>query len=247
MLEKKPMLGVAFIFTSLLSLLAVGCVPVVDTPRYQQPRALDVDEFLKNKKVCSKKESEQEFTDEAKANVHNIEQEIETKNLEYIDCDGKVTARDYGPVDNLRKLIPVAAPVGMSATLNFVEIENARTCSVSRVDAGEGEGKEYNGDSFLESIFTRAWRSGAIKLWVTDSEYKFFEQTNLADGANVVHIRYFGKCIEYRHDRNEKMGESFNCLKAEVLASRAMTIHLKIKRPRVDGVHRIDRCYKKPS
>lgn len=236
-------------FSTLSALTGCGGSKV-NVPKYQAPKMPDFSK-LRELTTCSKKESEQTFSSEALANRVVIEDQIETKDIEYIDCDGKVTRRTHGPIGSVTKVLDLAPPQGLSEEINFVEIENQRTCVVIRADVVPDselldeielpDGKKLK----IGTPFTKVGRSGAIKLSITDTNLKLFNQLNVTDGANAVQVRYLGKCIEYRNDRDEKLGESRNCARADLISTLNLVIDLKISRPEVSGVHRVNQCKNK--
>jgi hypothetical protein len=63
---------------------------------------------------------------------------------------------------------------------------------------------------------------------------------------NIVEIKYLGKCLKYRDakDRNDKLGDSYNCLEGEELAKKSILIEVKIARPEALGTYQEKKCDK---
>lgn len=92
------------------SLLLTACPAKIEIPTYEPPKLPDLGGILGNKTTCKKKASAQTFSSEATRNTVVIEDQIESKDREYIDCDGKVKSKSHGPTRTVGKTIPVPAP-----------------------------------------------------------------------------------------------------------------------------------------
>lgn len=186
--------------------------------------------------TCDKKDSEMTFSKEALENTVAIEDTIDAKDIEYIDCDKKVT-KTHGPVRNLNKSIWIEPPPQLKSSVNYILVSNQRTCAAGFVDT------EKN-DTSRELVYSSLEDSGRIKLKLSGSKDKLPYYTNVKEGNNIIKIQYYGKCLKYRENTDPKTRDSIKCEKAEELGSKEVLLKVRINLIAVPGVDRIDNCRK---
>ena len=148
--------------------------------------------------ACDKKDSEQPaVSSQVLANKSVIEDQIESKDLEYVNCDGKMIAELHGPVRKLEKSFEIAAPSYLIEPVKYVSIQNFRTCATQVFDVSE---KTFSEFSSLDS-------TGKISVAVSDENMKMGIRLNVHDGANVLKIRYFGKCLKQKSEKDSAAKE----------------------------------------
>lgn len=219
-----------------------------ESPVLDSDPQIDLDK-LREKLVCSKEESEQDWTQEALDNRIVVKAKAEYKDIEYVNCDGEVVRRDKGYDSAMvEKKVRIAPPEDLSQTVSFAEISNARTCMSWKEEAAETktlsdevllpDGTEIK----LLSDSIRLSETGEALLTLTTRWFKDPVKVNVKKGLNLVTVRYFGKCLEYRKDINENLGDDHNCLNAEWLATKQLAIDLKVELIGVDGMRRVSVC-----
>lgn len=240
--------------------LAVSCFTACGVPKSPStkipdfkldPKISDLFDSLKN--TCDKKDSELPLHQLDPKETLVVKGKVESMDIVNVDCDGKRTSDGHGPVRYFMQFLTVEAPVGLKEKVNFVQIENLRTCSEQRIDAKE--------DKFLEEqvipvpdqeaihipgpTFTALGVSGKLKVYLSDSPVKFSPfYLNVHDKNNVINITYYGKCLKYKEVVNEKLGDADNCVEAEVLAQTQFLVSVQVDRPEVSGVHINNTCRK---
>src|SRR5262249_30211263 len=160
-----PIIGTAFMLTA--------CPKKVEIPEFHPPAFPDF-EILKAKRACSKPESTQNIAAAALKSATLITDRVESQDIQYLNCDGKVVAKKHGPVRPVHKVLSVEAPRGNPEGLSYIEVENTRTCSIYRVDVKEDRAPQ---DRFemtdgrkirINSPLTKIDQSGVVKLSLTD-------------------------------------------------------------------------------
>lgn len=213
------------------------------------PAKMDVEPSLKDLMTCSKKESEQTFSKKALSHRILIQDKVVNKDIETVDCNGKVVSRAHGPVSSVIKTVTIRAPRNLTDTVDYIEITNQRTCTVLQVGAVEDEALQDiyvlpNGKKLkLPLTSTQASTTGEIKLVITDQAFRLFNQLNVRDGENAVQIRYFRKCFAY--EKNRALDEVPKCTDGDLIATKDLVIDLDVKRPEADGVKKISQCDRK--
>jgi hypothetical protein len=239
---------ISLIVTAVM-VLACDTDPTIKMPA--DPTMPDLNaEVMKSFKVCDKAESTKQLTKDSFANQILLEDRIESKNYEVQNCKGEIIEKGYGPVRIYKKRKEIAAPEDLSQSVTFIEVENKRTCSKYRIytsanaflpeEVDLGNGQKIK----LPILNTEAQPDGTINLLLTDSIYKFFNATHLANGKNLIQIRYFGNCLDNNRVQKANLQVSHSCETAELIASKDLQIELKIDRPRVDGVEKTSKCSK---
>ena len=181
--------------------------------------------------TCDKKDSEMTFSKEALDNTASVEDTINVKDIEYIDCDQKVT-KTHGPVRSLNKSIWIEPPPHLKSLVNYILVSNQRTCAAGFVDA------EKN-DTSVELVYSSLEDSGRIKLKLSGSKTKLPYYTNVHEGNNILKIQYYGKCLKYRENTDPKTRDSIKCEKAEELGTKEVLIKVRINLIEVGGTDRI--------
>lgn len=230
-----------------------ACSVKTETTKIESPK-IDIPNFDKilSTFVCNKSDSEQPSlsADDLSQKIV-VEDQIETKDLEIVDCEGKVT-KSHGPERNLSKVVEIAAPE-LSEDVTFVKIENSRTCVETITNSKEDSKLTQqeidlpNGEKIQIPMFSsEVDRSGKILLNMTDSlERDILQRLNVLDGANVIKITYFGKCLKFKAGKSVTDGSnSSTCESAKVLMTEQRLIEVKINRPEVTGIKKINACSK---
>ncbi len=193
-------------------------------------------EVSKYTSTCLKEESTQELDEKEKVDLETnkivLSDKIETKNFEILDCKDKVKKHGAGPARSFTAAIQIPAP-DLASQLRSVEIESARTCSLISVDALSESLTGVTGTADKKSKYkinanfnlSEATKSGELKLLLTDSATRSFNYVNIADGKNVLEIRYLGE-------------------KSEVLLKTKILVELQVERKKVDVVQKVKQCAK---
>lgn len=206
--------------------------------------------------TCDKKESEQPaLSSEILQRKIIVEDQIESKDLEYIGCDGKVLKTTHGPDHDLFKVVTIEAPENLPEKVQYVSVENFATCAVHKFDAKDANVKGDqiilpDGKTFtIPTISSTAERSGKMAIQISDTTMKLGFNLNVHDGGNVLKIRYFGKCAKLR-TQADKIGKAsddsyLNCEQDNEIGSKDIFLEVKVNRPEVAGKKQIIDCEKK--
>jgi hypothetical protein len=197
--------------------------------------------------ACMKPEAEQTISPEAKQNAFLLEEEIEVQDMEYVDCDGKLLSKDHGPIRSFNRLVTVEAPASIAQDVTAIEIENPRTCmKVQATTEGANASGKVKVDDMTEVDLTKARaanslttfdKTGRLSLAVSDTPLQVIPwQLSLADGANAIQIRYYGRCLETQPDDKTK------CARAELLATKEALLTLKLTHQEIPGVKPVRLC-----
>lgn len=190
-------------------------------------------------KTCDKKDSEQpQVSNEVLVNKSVIEDQIDSQKMQIVDCDNKVTFEKVGPVRSHSSKVKISAPEDLEGKVNFVSIENHRTCETIQIKS--------TARSVAFDLVQAADEAGNVNLNVSESDMKLFGfALSVHEGNNVLTVRYYGKCLVYKKVINSKYGDEANCEKAEELGSKMAYLELHINRPLIDGIRTTDGCFKK--
>ena len=223
--------------------LFFSCIPVIPKPVKTELKPMpkfEIDpgtlEFMKKMFVCNKTDSEMalaNFNNESTVAVEGTEtlQEVETT-----DCDGKVT-KSISLVERFKQSIDISPDTELTQQLNFMSVENVRTCATIKISAVEqAKFEDLKNEKLLPGLTpfgkdSSASIVGDAQIVLFDSPIKR-EQTdlNVSNGNNVLKIRYFGKCLKYAEKIDDKKTDSKNCLEAEVLAEKQILLKVSITR-----------------
>ncbi|MDG0816482.1 hypothetical protein [Bdellovibrio svalbardensis] len=240
-----------FLSTSIIAGCNVAKVPDVKVPDVKLDA--DTEKLLSSMYTCDKKDSELDLSRFDQRDALIVRDKIESKQLVFVDCKGNKTAFGMAPTRKLNQFITVEAPSELKEKVNFVQIENSRTCSVQKVDAKddsllEEQIIEVSGQDPIKlpgPTSTALGISGKMKILLSDDTMKFASlYLNVHDNNNTLKISYYGKCLKYRDVKNEKLGESYNCLEADLLGETQMLVSVKIERPEVAGTVERNTCTK---
>jgi hypothetical protein len=243
------------IISGLLAVLTISCQPStrkLDMNAMMNPDLANKLKEIEMTKTCDNQVNTVNLPKELMDNSQSIEAEIATKDLEHVDCKGNITWKGHGPEKALRQMVEVTTPITEETTkVNFIQIENTRTCTIQRIspadDAvfGEKEITLENGTKIpIQQYKTMANSKGNLKLMLTDSIFRTDANAmNVRDGANIIRIQYFGKCLKYGTTIEEKHDDAFNCETAELLKTKEIILNLKINRPEVSGTSQTVLCF----
>lgn len=226
-------------------LTASGCVYKVEIPT-AKPIKLD---FSKVLETCEKTEAEQAIPADALEKKIVLTDRIESQDVQTLDCDGNVISLKPRSTRTFEAVVTLQPPSEALDGLNYIEVENRRTCASRRGGVSDkflSEEAPAAAKILASEIPSApiADRKGFGQLPVSDSKSILVHRLNIADGLNTIEVRYYGKCIEYRaeQDRVPGLGDLANCLKAELLATKISVIDLKVERPQISGVKQVVEC-----
>lgn len=204
--------------------------------------------------TCNNQDFSKKLSEEIKNAGVVIEEEVANKNMEHLDCDGRVFWKGHGPEKFVRKVITIESSVkDPKAKINFISIENARTCIQQNISPADDKFFEPTespktsdaNSSAKEPFKTMVNSHGKLKLMITDSPYVTDANAlNLRDGDNLVIIRYYGKCTKYKETINETWTDARNCETAEEIEHQEVYINLKVNRTDTDGTLQKKFCAK---
>ncbi len=217
------------------TLVTASCGYKVDlkTPEYKMP---DINKLYS---TCSKTDAEQPKVDQSVLNrTITLEDEIGNISLENVDCENQVHQMGRTPERNLTQSMVIEAPVNLPEPVLYVSIENAKTCSTYTMDTQDS----ISG----QNMFSSSDRTGNAFVQVSDSTVKFGLYLNVADGLNVLKVKYFGKCIENSATKNSMAADDsyMNCKVGKEIGSQDVVLQVNVNRPDVDGIKRVNNCKK---
>lgn len=240
----------AFIFAVGL-LTSCGVKTDYKAPDVKMPDIPDVKTMFT---TCDKKDSEQPtVSSEALNNKIVVQDEIESKDLEYLDCDGKITKTGHGPERELNKFAVIDAPTDLPEAVSYVSIENFRTCAVHKFDAQDSDigGTKIDlpdGKTMTTPMVSSASnRAGKIAVQLSDSTTKLNINLNVHDGLNILKVKYFGKCKKQKAEKFPfaKDDSFMNCEVDNEIGSKDVVLDVQVQRPEVSGKKQIKVCDKK--
>ena len=203
------------------------------SPDFKMPETklpdIRISDILLN--TCNKKDEEMKFSSEALQNTLIVEDNIEVKDIEQVDCNDKVTKKDHGPVRTLYKMMVITPPHDLKGPVKYAKISNERTCKQQVVGSSPG--------IFSISVLTP---EAQLDLVLTGSTSMLELALNAQEGNNPIKIQYLGKCLKYREKIEPKLGDEYNCEKAELLATQEILLKIRINYSEASGVERIKNC-----
>lgn len=213
----------------------------------------ELQEMMNNMFSCKKQDSEVSKDLQIVDETIKIEGIVETKKIIHVACDKTRTDKGLGPSTQFTKLVDLDVPSALADKVNYVVIENANSCSQQNIDA-KADNLLHNEvinvpgkDPILlpEPKNTVVGYSGKLRIQLSDSTVKVSSMyLNVNDGNNFVKIKYYGKCLTYREIKKEHLGDSYNCLNAELLAEKSINLQMIINRPVTEGEVVRDVCFK---
>lgn len=238
-----------FIFLTCATFLASCSAPKsevkTETIKIEIPN-IDTTTILSGLVSCNKNEETQDFLKVDASNVLTVTDSIPTQDFEVKDCDGKVTRKGNGPIREVAKTLDVPKPTSLEAELSFVEVTNDRTCKTLRASVVKNdEFQNYDllaDGSQLTHLTTRANEDGELKILVNDSTWLYYIGLNIADGKNVLTIKYYGECLEQKENPTPNAGPSVNCKRAKEIGSQIVGVDLKVERNAIEGIREINEC-----
>ena len=114
------------------ALLCAGCL---EGPKVKVPEITFNPNVGRLFSTCNKKDSEMSFTQEAQKNRITIEDKIESQDIHTVDCNDRVTNKRHGPIRELSKIVTVSPPENLKGQVNYVQVENVRTCAIVKFAA----------------------------------------------------------------------------------------------------------------
>jgi hypothetical protein len=232
-----------FIGIFIISILFIGACHPKD--RKMDLSAKNIPEIAKKTQeqfpnaTCNNQEFAKKLTDEIKKNGIVIQESIANKEIEYLDCAGKVFSHNYGAEKNVFKFVTIESNlIDPTTKINFISIENERTCVKQNISPASDEyfNTAIENPSEKEEKATKLFKTtvnsqGKLKLLVTDQALNSDANSmKLRDGDNFIVIKYFGNCTKYRNDKDDKLSDAYNCETAELLGTQEVYLELNIKR-----------------
>ncbi|WP_413290946.1 hypothetical protein [Bdellovibrio sp. HCB337] len=185
--------------------------------------------------LCNKKIESAIFPDEAQENTQIIEDVIPLREYSYHRCNGEVT-QGQEPIFKFTKYIDVEPPKDLRRVrraVNFVKVKNYRGCNILMVKTGQPNLSLLENMTMVSSVSKRGRLTFRIH---TDEQVRMHSgELGVLEGKNVVEVRYYGKCLKYKEKVNEKLDDSYNCLEAEILGSKWLTLDVRLAHPLVEG------------
>lgn len=238
------MIKFRFVFLIITAQLLFSCVPLVPTTVGADFKPMPVFEpdpetlNILNMFVCNTPDAKMALADFNEASTIAVEGSETLRHVETTDCDGKVE-KSTRRVELFDQSIVVNPNKELAQKLNFLTVENVRTCSTLKVEA-------LNEDEF-ETLKTQnkttvkpfpksssASVAGDAVIMLLDSPIKAdhlnIKKLNVDDGNNIVKIRYFGKCLKYAEKIDDTKKDSENCLEAELVDEKQILLQVKITR-----------------
>lgn len=212
-----------------------------------------LDEILSFLQVCNKSDAELGLPPLTSAEIITVKDKIENQDIVTVDCEGKQTGKSHGPIREFSQFLDLAAPEEVKTPVNYVVIENSRTCSVQYIDAGdEGllteqtiKGPNQEPIKIPGPTVTTLGFSGKLKILLSDSTLKIEPLfLNVHDNNNVITIKYYGKCLKYKEKLKDNLGDSINCAEGELLGKKEFLLSVLIDRPEVEGTYFSKTCTK---
>jgi hypothetical protein len=244
----------SFLLIGLITALTISCQPKtrkLDLNALADPEVAKKEKIIEQTKTCDNPVDSANLQKELLEGVMTIEDEISIKNIEHIDCQGNTFWKGRGPERHFRKSIEIAPPSTAETTkVNFVQIENTRTCTTQRISPADDtvfDQKEINLENGtkvpVQISKTMANPKGSLKLMLTDSIYNDDANAlNIRNGENVITIKYYGKCIKFRENIEEKFDDAYNCETAELIKTKEVYINIKINRPETNDSSKLVLC-----
>jgi len=245
---KTPSL--CFCIGSIFILALWGChIPKAPDYKVTKVKAPDLsayDDIIQKIYTCNKSDQEMNLNLPRTDADILVQDTIENKEIIQVDCDQVKKSLGVGPVRSFDHVMQLLPPTGLTETVNYVVITNARTCTDQRLDAMKANAKDD--DLVMTTKFEKSAlaETGAIKLVLSDFEVRLSQMfLNVRDGNNLIWVKYYGKCLKYSDIPNTKSGDAYNCLEAQLIAEKSFLLNVEINRPTVDGSQEKSICYKK--
>lgn len=232
----------------------------LNTPQTPTVDFSEIDALMASLKACDKKDSEQPLDQFDSKAASVVSDKIDSMDIQEIDCDKKVKSTHHGPVRNLSQKITIEAPADLKGPVNYVVVENLRTCSTQNLNAvedaklspNEDQTQNKSEDSATSHIATSmVGQSGVVQLMISDMEFKISEIfLNVKDNSNVIVVHYYGKCLKYKKEKADgddssssaRAGDAEKCLEAEELGTKQVLLSVQVERPEVAGTFQQDVC-----
>ncbi len=216
---------------------------------------IDIDNILRGIEICRKDQETQDYSKIALANIFEISDIIANQDFEVKGCDDKTIRKGISAVRELKQTIDLPKPTALDGRLEFVEIQNDRTCKTLRVkvlknDEYQNYGLTQKADGSqerIEFLTTRSNEDGEMQILLSDSTSLIgtAHLLNVADGKNQITVKYYGECLEQREKINEKLGPESNCKTGKEIGSQIFGIDVKVDRSsKVSEVKTTKECNK---
>jgi hypothetical protein len=188
--------------------------------------------------ACSLEESKQNVSPEARRYQRFVQGEVQMQKGISVDCDGKETQHNAPlPVTDLDAELILPAPSNLKEEVQFVRVDNQRTCSQQSTAAIDDEKLKTRVPGVI-----RVGKSGVLHLSLSDSIIHSLTELNVDKGENAVSIEYFGKCLKLKEGAKPDDDYSEACAEPTTIAKREMLLHVKIEYKEIDGFKRVNIC-----
>ena len=174
----------SLVFLTITAQLLLSCVPAVPPPAKTSFKPLPLFEidlstldFMTKLFVCDTPDSKMPVADFNEASTMTVDAKITVQKVETTDCDGKV-AESLRDVELFSPAIDINSEEDLSPKLNYLVVENSRTCSSQKITALEEDQftKVKKGnlqkDALSSGRASTASVSGEAQLILTDSFLK---------------------------------------------------------------------------
>lgn len=234
------------------------------TPETPKVDFNEMNALMESIMVCDKKDSELPLGQFDLKTAVVVRDKIDNMDIQEIDCDKKVKSTHHGPVRNLSQAMIIEAPAELKGPVNYVVVENLRTCSTQKLNAiedlkmnlSEDPAKNNSEGSVASSIAaSEVGQSGVVKLMLSDMDLKISSLfLNVKDNSNVIILHYYGKCLEYKKEKansdsaigsensESSAGDAERCLVAEELGLKQILLSVQVERPEVSGTSQQNVC-----
>lgn len=231
-----------FIFLGTLTLAACGVskTEVKTDPIVISMPEIDVNDILKGLVTCQKESSTQDLSNVSASDLISITDTIAMQNFEVKDCNGKLIRQGTAPARELKQTIDLPKSNSLQGKLEFVEIKNDRTCKTLRVKvikngqyANYGLVQQADGTQYrIEQMTTRSNEDGEMQILISDSNSLIGTShlLNVADGNNLISVKYYGECLESIEKPSANAGPEHNCKKGKEIGSQSFGINVQVDR-----------------
>ena len=252
----KKNLGLLMISTIVLSACGVSKTEVKTDPVIIPMVEFDPDTILSSLVTCNKASSTQDLSNVASSNQITVTDVIPNQKFEVKDCNDKVIRSGIAPAQNLQQKIDLLRPSSLQGKLEFIEIKNDRTCKTLRVKIVKSEEfqnydliQNAQGEtSQIDQLSTRANEDGEIKVLINDTKDLILSShlLNVADGKNLISVKYYGECLEQIEKPKPEYGPAYNCKKGKEIGSQTFGLEVNVDRSsELDEVKSTRQCDKK--
>lgn len=202
-------------------------------------RDMKVPDYTSNVFTCQRGEHQQPgVSSEVMARRLLIDDTIPSGEVEYLGCKGEVNRRTHGPQRALAKAIWIDPPTSLPDQVDYVTVENARTCASHAFEAQDA----ISANDVLLPLLSVADRTGRALLSVTDSNLKLNIRLNVADGLNILKVSYFKCLVKTSGPEPRRKFALPRCAQSKILGTQDVALQVNVKRPATAEIKRVPTC-----